>query len=143
LQRLWASSFLAQVHARLATEYLGLRPAAAIGYSSGESNSLFAAGIWTDPDAMVAACRDSGVFDREIGGELQAVARAWNTRDARWETWTVLAPVMSSRPRSPRMHTCRSSITTAGVIAGVSVRACERRRSWIGCTTTSPCTCPK
>jgi acyl transferase domain-containing protein/3-hydroxymyristoyl/3-hydroxydecanoyl-(acyl carrier protein) dehydratase/1-acyl-sn-glycerol-3-phosphate acyltransferase len=134
LQRLWASSFIAQVHARLATEILGLRPAAAIGYSSGESNSLFAAGIWTDPDAMVVACRDSGVFDREIGGELQAVARAWSTRDPRWETWTVLAPVQElAAAVAPEAHAHLSIIhhDGEGVIAG-DPEACARVRKRVG-----------
>jgi acyl transferase domain-containing protein/3-hydroxymyristoyl/3-hydroxydecanoyl-(acyl carrier protein) dehydratase/1-acyl-sn-glycerol-3-phosphate acyltransferase len=134
LQRLWASSFLAQVHARLATERLGLRPAAAIGYSSGESNALFAAGIWTDPDAMVAACRDSGVFDREIGGELQAVARAWGAQAPRWQTWTVLAPVHAlAAAVAPEAHAHLSIIhhDDEGVIAG-DPDACARVRERVG-----------
>src|SRR5690606_24523755 len=52
LQRLWAASYLCQVHARLSFDLLGLRCDAVIGYSSGESNSLFATGIWIDHDAM-------------------------------------------------------------------------------------------
>ena len=44
LQRLWSSSALCQLHGLLSQQVLGLKPDAVIGYSSGESNSLFATG---------------------------------------------------------------------------------------------------
>jgi acyl transferase domain-containing protein/3-hydroxymyristoyl/3-hydroxydecanoyl-(acyl carrier protein) dehydratase/1-acyl-sn-glycerol-3-phosphate acyltransferase len=134
LQRLWASSFLAQAHARLSTELLGLRPDAFIGYSSGESNALFAAGAWTDPDAMVAACRDSKIFDEAIGGELRAVARAWGEPRARWETWTVLAPVdalAAALADEPRAHLSIIHHDREGVVAG-DPEACARVRARLG-----------
>ncbi|MDQ1472891.1 MAG: hypothetical protein QOJ99_4371, partial [Bryobacterales bacterium] len=49
-QILWAISLLSQVHAKFTLDVLGLRPAAAIGLSSGETNSIAALGAWTDLD---------------------------------------------------------------------------------------------
>jgi len=92
LQRLWSSSGLCQLHASLTRDLLRLQPDAVIGYSSGESNSLFATGTWTDLDAMIGDARAGQLFTEEIGGRMGAVRRAWD-RDITWETWTVLAPV--------------------------------------------------
>ena len=91
-ERLWGASALSQLHAQLSRDLWGLRPAAAIGYSSGESNSLFALGIWRDIDAMKKEIAESQLYERELGGEFNAVARAWNeSGPIDWEVWSVLA----------------------------------------------------
>ncbi|PRQ09347.1 beta-ketoacyl synthase N-terminal-like domain-containing protein [Enhygromyxa salina] len=134
LQQLWASSFVSQLHARLSTELLGLRPSAVIGYSSGESNSLFATGIWTDHDAMVAACRDSGVFIEQIGGALQAVERAWGSSAPAWETWTVVAPISEIEAAvepEPRVHLSVIHHDGEGIVAG-DPEGCARVRARLG-----------
>jgi acyl transferase domain-containing protein/3-hydroxymyristoyl/3-hydroxydecanoyl-(acyl carrier protein) dehydratase len=92
LQRLWSASALCQLHAALTQDLLGLRPDAVIGYSSGESNSLFATGTWTDLSEMISDARAGELFTEEIGGAMGAVKQAWG-KDVQWETWTVLAPV--------------------------------------------------
>ena len=92
LQRLWSASALCQVHALLTKGVLGIEPDAVIGYSSGESNSLFATGTWNDLGAMISDARGGQLFTEEIGGEMGAVQREWGI-DVQWETWTVLAPV--------------------------------------------------
>jgi acyl transferase domain-containing protein/3-hydroxymyristoyl/3-hydroxydecanoyl-(acyl carrier protein) dehydratase len=97
LQRLWSSSALSQLHALLSQKLLGLKPAAVIGYSSGESNSLFATGTWTDMDAMIRDAAESGLFSEAIGGEMRIVSEAWE-RPANWQTWTVLAPIAEVQP---------------------------------------------
>ena len=91
-QRLWASSALCQLHAHLTRHHLGLRPDAVIGYSSGESNALFASGTWTDLDAMMREGTASGIFTEQLGEQMDAVRRAWGA-PVDWATWTVLAPV--------------------------------------------------
>jgi acyl transferase domain-containing protein/3-hydroxymyristoyl/3-hydroxydecanoyl-(acyl carrier protein) dehydratase/1-acyl-sn-glycerol-3-phosphate acyltransferase len=134
LQRLWASSYLSQAHARISSSLLGLRPRAVIGYSSGESNSLFATGIWSDHDAMIAACRDSGVFTREIGGELRAVARAWGVPTAAWETWTVLAPIpdiLAALEGETRAHLSVVHHDNEGIVSG-DPDPCARVRAKLG-----------
>ncbi|MFV8749676.1 beta-ketoacyl synthase N-terminal-like domain-containing protein [Nannocystaceae bacterium ST9] len=135
LQRLWASSYLCQAHARISRELLGLRPHAVIGYSSGESNSLFATGIWTDHDAMIAACRESGVFTREIGGERRAVARAWGVdAPVAWETWTVLAAIpdiLAALEGETRAHLGVIHHDGEGIVVG-DPQACARVCSKLG-----------
>jgi len=96
LHRLWSSSALSQLHAILSKEHLGLKPNAVIGYSSGESNSLFASGIWSDMDAMIRDAADSRLFTRYIGGEMKVVEDAFGEPSS-WQTWTVLAPLSEVR----------------------------------------------
>ena len=75
---------------------LGLRPAALLGVSSGETNSLFASGAWHDMDAMFAEIDRSGMYSREIAGEYRAAARTWRDQavgSIEWTGWRVLAPV--------------------------------------------------
>ena len=89
-------ALLSQAHAILTQDLLGLRPAAMLGVSSGETNSLFASGAWQDMDAMFEEIDRSGMYTREIAGEYQAAVRAWRDRDGgpiEWAGWRVLAPV--------------------------------------------------
>ena len=91
-ERLWGASAICQLHAELTRSLFGLRPAAAIGYSSGESNSLFALGAWRDIDAMQTEIAESQLYEQELGGEFKAVARAWGEhRPIDWEVWNVSA----------------------------------------------------
>ncbi len=90
LDKLWGSSFLCQAHAELSLRFLGLRPSATLGYSSGESNALLALGAWEDLDGLHRGTRDCGLFDIELGGELRAVARAWGG-DGKWSSWVLKA----------------------------------------------------
>jgi acyl transferase domain-containing protein len=64
LDQLWGSVFVCQLHAEVSRRVLGLTPNATIGYSSGESNALFATGAWRDIDAMAQESRESSVFNR-------------------------------------------------------------------------------
>ena len=95
-QILQGCAFLSQVHARLTQEWLGLKPQAMLGVSSGETNAMFASGAWHDMDAMFAEIAASGMYTREIAGEYQAARRAWQDRNVgtiAWAGWRVLAPV--------------------------------------------------
>jgi len=59
-QTLWGASFLSQFHAAFSLNLLGLRPAAVIGVSSGETNGIAALGAWRDIDNFhdeFEACR--------------------------------------------------------------------------------------
>ena len=72
LDRLWGASSLGLVHAELSRGLLGLRPTAAIGYSSGESNSLFAFGAWRDLDAMMAQMQSTSSYIAQQLGALNS-----------------------------------------------------------------------
>ncbi|MEX1362179.1 MAG: hypothetical protein AB1Z98_03590, partial [Nannocystaceae bacterium] len=92
LERLWGASMLSQAHAGLAQRVLGLRPDVMFGLSSGESNALLASGAWSDLDALQDDAARSGLFDRLLGGPMEALASAWDG-DASWTVLHVRAPV--------------------------------------------------
>ena len=91
-EQLWGASALSQLHLELTRNVLGLRADAWMGYSSGETNALFGAGIWTDADALMTQTEQSGLMSHELGGDFAAVERQWRM-PVRWASWTVLAPV--------------------------------------------------
>ena len=96
LQQLWGSSFLSQIHAELSLRELRLAPAAVLGYSSGESNSLMAMGAWNDLDALYRDTVDCGLFTTELGGDFAAVRGLWGD-DCVWTNWVLNAPIAQVR----------------------------------------------
>ncbi len=96
LDQLWGTSFVCQLHAELTRGVLGIRPDATIGYSSGESNALFAMGAWTDLDAMIRDSRASALFQSDLVGAFEAPRRAWarlGASGSRWANFNVAASV--------------------------------------------------
>lgn len=143
-QRLWGASCLSQMHAELTRGLLGLEPDAAIGYSSGESNALFALGAWTDMDAMRREIDESGLYSTELAGRFDAVARAWGragrgTADRtkqdgsqatviRWAVWALRVPIARVREliaHEQRVHLAIIHTENDCVIAG-DAEACQR-----------------
>ncbi|MEZ5468812.1 MAG: beta-ketoacyl synthase N-terminal-like domain-containing protein [Lysobacterales bacterium] len=120
VQQLWGASALSQLHLALSTELLGLHPDAWIGYSSGETNALVAAGVWTDPDALMDEMDASGLVTRQLGGNFEAVAAQW-AGPVRWASWTVLAPVAEVRAAietEPLVHLAIINADADCLIAG-------------------------
>ena len=74
-----------------ALEALGVRPAAAIGYSLGESAALFATRAWTDRDSMFRRTMESSLFTTELSGPNTVAAAAWGGPGDWW-------PAVLSRP---------------------------------------------
>jgi len=125
---LWGAALLSQAHATVTSGLLGLRPAAAIGYSSGETNSLYAFGVWNDMEAMRRDIDDTGMLDHETAGTFDAVARAWNVEQVDWAVWNVLAPVADVRSAIAdelRVHLMLINTERDVVIAG-DAAACRR-----------------
>ena len=134
LEMLWGASALCQIHAELSLGELALRPAATIGYSSGESNALFALGVWRDMESMRADMAESGLFSRHLGGTFEAVARAWGEERVAWEVWSLLAPVARVREAVAEERRVHLSIVHSAedcVIAG-DTAACARVVARIG-----------
>jgi acyl transferase domain-containing protein/3-hydroxymyristoyl/3-hydroxydecanoyl-(acyl carrier protein) dehydratase/1-acyl-sn-glycerol-3-phosphate acyltransferase len=110
LQQLQCSSFLSQIHAELTLRILKLRPAAMIGLSSGETNALFAAGVWQGIDRMLDQVAASGMYDREIAGDWGVARRSWKLRDhdrVNWINVRVLAgaeKIHGALAVEPRAH---------------------------------------
>ncbi|MGH9885146.1 MAG: hypothetical protein ACREBE_06440, partial [bacterium] len=135
--KLWGSSFLAQLHAELTRGLAGIQPHAAIGYCSGETNALFALGAWSDLDGFRRAIDDSGIYQRELSGELACVRRAWGLPDSAavaWSSQRVLAPVADIRAAladESRVHLTIQNSARDVVIAG-DAAACARVAARLG-----------
>src|SRR6185369_11034477 len=135
--KLWGSSFLIQVHAELTRGMLGMKPSAAIGYCSGETNALFALGAWDDLDGFRRAIEGSGIYSRELAGELRCVRRAWQVPDdatVAWSALRVLAPaedVRAALGEEPRVHLTIRNTARDVVIAG-DAAACARVAARVG-----------
>ncbi|WP_405976354.1 beta keto-acyl synthase [Streptomyces sp. NBC_00988] len=96
VDQIWGAAQLATLHAQLTRGLLGLKPDAAIGYSSGESAALVALGAWQDVADLERETRESGLFTRDLTGELRAVRRAWErlgVQGDHWSSYLVTAPL--------------------------------------------------
>jgi acyl transferase domain-containing protein/3-hydroxymyristoyl/3-hydroxydecanoyl-(acyl carrier protein) dehydratase/1-acyl-sn-glycerol-3-phosphate acyltransferase len=138
-EKLWGSSFLAQLHSELSLGLLGLRPQAALGFCSGETNALFALGAWQDMDTFFPELLEARVFSHEISGDFDTVARAWRDQGlpgdaASWKGWRVLAPqdeVLAATAAEPLCHL--TIISAPGdVVIGGAAEACQRVVERIG-----------
>lgn len=66
---------------------IGLRPSSVIGYSLGESTSLFATRAWPDADEMWRRMSASSLFKSDLYAEREALQRAWGLDDAQAASW--------------------------------------------------------
>ena len=109
-EQLRGCSLLCQLHAELTRGVLGIKPAAAMGVSSGETNSLFAMGAWRDIEQMFAEIHASGMYERETAGQFDAARRSWKLGPADHLEWTnirVLCPyedLLRCIADEPRAH---------------------------------------
>ena len=92
--QLTGCALVCQAQAEFSRNVLGLEPAAAIGLSSGETNSLLAFGIWQDLEPMLDEIEASGMYGDELTGACKVAAQAWGLDDpsAPWENWRITAP---------------------------------------------------
>ncbi|MFB7733441.1 beta-ketoacyl synthase N-terminal-like domain-containing protein [Streptomyces sp. NPDC056112] len=137
LDQIWAAAELAVHHTVFTQEVLGLRPDAALGYSSGESAALVALGAWPDAAGLYDATRDSGLFTTELTGELRAVRRHWERlgiQGSRWSSHLVTAPLERVRAElaaEAAVHLMAVNAPGVCVIGGES-RACAAVVARIG-----------
>lgn len=133
MQQLQGASALSQLHAELSQHWLGLRADAWLGYSSGETNALFAAEVWQNPDALMADMQASGLMERELGQSFDAVSRVWG-READWANWSVWAApdeVRAALANTPDVHLAIIHSDRECMIAGAAA-ACEQVVERIG-----------
>ncbi len=80
---------------------LGIRPDAVIGYSLGESTSLFATRTWPDDEEMLRRMMASSLFKDDLYDARYALQRAWQltpTQAAAWQTVILPRPADKVRP---------------------------------------------
>ncbi len=130
-EMLWGSTFLCQVHAGISQQILGIVPDAVLGFSSGESNSLFAMGVWDDIDNMAREFHKKKVLSREVGGEFVAIKKAWKKHKIKkvdWTNWMIRASkeeVLSAIESEPLVHLIIINSPKDMVIGGLE-EACDR-----------------
>jgi acyl transferase domain-containing protein/3-hydroxymyristoyl/3-hydroxydecanoyl-(acyl carrier protein) dehydratase len=129
LDQIWSAAQLATVHTGLTRGLLGLRPNAAIGYSSGETAALVALGAWQDAASLHRDTVQSGLFTTDLTGELRAVRRAWErlgVQGERWSSYLVTAPLDQVRAvlaDEPAVHLMAVNAPGVCVVGGES-QAC-------------------
>ncbi len=98
LQLLWGTSFLCQLHTELSRGLLGLQPDAVLGYSSGETNSLVATGVWPDVDQLVLASEAGELLSRDLCGECRVLTPVKDGEQTiHWMNYQLSAPVDAVR----------------------------------------------
>jgi acyl transferase domain-containing protein/3-hydroxymyristoyl/3-hydroxydecanoyl-(acyl carrier protein) dehydratase len=93
--QLTGCALVCQAHAEFSRTVLGLAPSAAIGLSSGETNTLLAFGVWRDLEEMLDEIEASGLYGDQLTGNCRSAALAWgigNDEPASWECWRITAP---------------------------------------------------
>lgn len=140
LDQLWGTSFVCQLHAEVTRQLLGIKPEATIGYSSGESNALFAMGAWNDLGEMMQASRTGTAFTEDLVGSFAAPRRAWaraglqDAATASWTSYVVAAPldeVKAALASEPLAHLTIINTAQDCVIGGEAA-ACARVVELIG-----------
>lgn len=146
LDQLWGTSFVCQLHAEITRHLLGLKPEATIGYSSGESNALFAMGAWNDLGDMMKASRTGTAFTEDLVGAFAAPRRAWKklglagAETTTWASYVIAAPVdevKAALAGEPLAHLTIINSAEDCVIGG-EASACARVVEKIGKERTLP-----
>ncbi|MBB5120206.1 hypothetical protein AF335_17255 [Streptomyces eurocidicus] len=124
LGRIWATTRLAALHTLVTRYLLGLRPDAAIGYSSGETSALVALEAWPDAAALAEDARRGDLLTRDVTGEYRAVRRAWRARGItglRWRNYLLTAPLEEVREAvaaEPAVHLMAVNAPGVCVVGG-------------------------
>lgn len=131
LEQIWGASLLAQLHASITRDLLGLTPQAVLGYSSGESAALSAMGVWSDTAALIADARASELFSHELVGDIAAFRRVWarwGVAGDRWASYLVSASAEEIRELvrdEPAVHLMMVNSPGSCVVGG-EAESCQR-----------------
>ncbi|GAY14799.1 hypothetical protein MSZK_15250 [Mycobacterium sp. shizuoka-1] len=128
--QLTGCALVCQSQAEFSRTVLGLKPTAAIGLSSGETNSLLAFGVWRDLEPMLGEIEASGMYGDELTGACRVAAADWGlgNQPAPWECWRITAPrasVESALAAEPRAYMTIVQAPDDCVIGG-DPAACRR-----------------
>ena len=129
--QLTGCAVVCQSHAEFSRTVLGLAPEAAIGLSSGETNSMMAFGVWRDLEPMLDEIEASGMYGDQLTGKCTVAAADWGLGDdqpAPWECWRINAPraaIEAALEREPRAYMTIVQAPDDCVIGG-DAAACRR-----------------
>lgn len=135
--QLAGSSLLCQVHAKFTKNILGIKPDAAIGLSSGETNSMYALGVWDDMDELLKEIYESELYDSALGVDFKSISEYWGLKTnekVEWENWRILAPIADVKKALLTEERAYLTIinTNDDCVIGGDRSACSRILSMIG-----------
>ena len=136
--QLAGSSFLCQLHAAFSMEILGLRAKASLGLSSGETNAMFAFGLWGDFNGLLNDVQSSGLYDNALAGAFNSVRLHWGLEaeasPVAWDNLRIRAPVAAVKA-AVGAHP-RSYLTIVNgpedCVVGGDVEACRKVVAMLG-----------
>jgi PfaB family protein len=129
--QLAGSSFLSQVHTEFSRRILGLEPEVAMGLSSGETNAMFAFGVWSDMDGLFEDIAGSGMYDKNLGQDFASVREHWGESDdykVDWDNLRLLASVEKVKALVEKEQRVYLTIinTPVDCVIGGDRKACKR-----------------
>jgi PfaB family protein len=135
--QLAGSSFICQVHTAFSRKILGIQPHLVLGLSSGETNSMFAMGVWNDMDALLTEINASDLYTRALGVNFDAVRTYWRLAENKpinWKNWRALAPLEEVEALLVTEHRAYLTIvnTYTDCVFGGDAEACARIINQIG-----------
>ncbi len=89
-------SYLCQLHARIVMDMLHIAPTVAMGLSSGETNSMFAFGVWQDMDGLLKDIDNTALYHSALAADFTSIREVWGLDEkdnVDWVNYRVLAPV--------------------------------------------------
>jgi PfaB family protein len=130
----------------------GVKPAASIGYSLGESAALFGLRAWRDRDAMLARMERSSLFGSDLVFPFDAARKAWSVpadQPVPWLSGVVAAPVAAVREelsRTQNVYLLIINTPTQCVIGGAEANVNDvvrrLRASFVPLSSPSTVHCP-
>lgn len=135
--QLAGSSFLCQLHAALTLDVLGLKPQASLGLSSGETNAMFAFGLWRDFQGLLDDVQASGLYSHVLAEEFAAVREHWGLpagAPVHWDNFRVRAPVAAVKAAVAATPRCYLTIVNSpeDCVIGGDAQACRQVLAALG-----------
>jgi PfaB family protein len=139
-----SGTIFAVAHTLIVRDIFGVAPAAAMGYSLGETSMLWAAGVWQDGDHGAYAMRASPLFHDRIVGPKAAVREHWGLdarSDVAWTTFLLklradgasgMQVLQRALEREPRVYLTLINQLGEVVIAGDEA-GCQRVIAALDC----------
>ncbi|MBN9390223.1 MAG: hypothetical protein J0I20_19510 [Chloroflexi bacterium] len=135
-----SGSGFATLFTMLLRQDFGLQPAAAFGYSLGESSMLWALEAWQGIDRGLENISNSPIFRTRLSGPKETIREQWQIPPAQpdeafWSTYFVLAPVERIKEelcREERVYLTHINTAEEAVISGDSA-ACRRVIERLNC----------